>query len=34
MTPENTIVESKGSGYRGRKCRACKNIRAREKGTI
>jgi hypothetical protein len=32
FTPENTIIESKGKGYRGRKCRACKQ--ARERGDI
>lgn len=32
FTPKNTIWESKGKGYRGRKCRACKQ--ARERGEI
>lgn len=31
FTPENTIWESKGKGYRGRKCRTCRNDRARER---
>ena len=31
FTPENTIWESKGKGYRGRKCRACHNERMRKR---
>jgi len=36
FTPENTIVESKGNGYMGRKCRACTRERylARKRGKI
>lgn len=30
FTPENTIWESKGRGYRGRKCRECKRARERQ----
>lgn len=29
FTPENTIWESKGRGYRGRRCRTCKRERER-----
>lgn len=31
FTPENTIWESKGNGYVGRKCRTCKNEKAKQR---
>lgn len=33
FTPENTIWHRVGRGYFGRKCRACKNLRARGRYT-
>ncbi len=34
FTEANTIWESKGKGYRGRKCRTCKNARARARHIV